>query len=289
MADEPLLRFAVEEKCRHSHVIRIQLQSRSDEQWFLLSSDRHHDNVFCNQKLEMEHLKEAVERKAGILDAGDLHCAMQGKWDKRADRSQMREEYQQGHYLDALVNHAVDFYSPFAGNWVLMIPGNHESKVWERHETNLTERTVEAMKQRGASNLHLGSYAGWVKFIGVRGKNSSSINMHYHHGYGGGGAVTRDMIQTNRKAVYLPDAHICWSGHTHDALKVPIARERYNDNGTVSYDEQVHVKTPGYKNAHVQHAGWETERGMAPKPIGACWLRVFWKGDILDFELREAK
>ncbi len=57
--------------------------------------------------------------------------------------------------------------------------------------------------------------------------------MAYHHGYGGGGPVTKDVIQTNRRAVYLPDANIVISGHTHDRWIVPVTRNRISHIGIV--------------------------------------------------------
>jgi hypothetical protein len=239
----------------------------------------------------LEHLREAKERNAGILDIGDLHCAMQGKWDKRSDRSHLREPYRSaaGSYLDTLVSEASNFYEPFADRWILMTPGNHETAILKKHETDLTARTVERLKDK-APHLHAGAYTGWVRFMCQRSSTVRQFAMHYHHGYGGGGPVTRDVIQTNRKAVYLPDADIVWSGHTHDSWHLPIARERLCDrNGATYYDQQVHVKTAGYKRSHAQHGGWEAEKGFAPKNIGAYWIRFFWKGDGVEFELTEAK
>ena len=53
------------------------------EQWFLLTSDRHHDNPHSDHELQKEHLDEALKRRAGIIDCGDFFCAMQGRWDPR--------------------------------------------------------------------------------------------------------------------------------------------------------------------------------------------------------------
>jgi hypothetical protein len=153
----------------------------------------------------------------------------------------------------------------------------------------LTQRTVERMRQEGASNLHLGAYTGWIRLVCNRGPRALHKVISYHHGYGGGGPVTRDVIQSARKAVYLPDADIVWSGHTHDSWQLPIERLRLSEKDNTYTDRQVHVKTAGYKRSHKQQGGWEIERGMPPKPIGAYWLRMYWNKDFLDFELTEAK
>ena len=69
----------VKELSRNVHRVDIQSRGKGWEQWFLLSSDRHHDNAHADQKLEKRHLDQARERAAGIIDVGDLFCGLQGK------------------------------------------------------------------------------------------------------------------------------------------------------------------------------------------------------------------
>jgi hypothetical protein len=104
------------------------------------------------------------------------------------------------------------------------------------------------------------------------------VRIKYHHGAGGGGPVTRGTIQTNRQAVYLPDAEICVNGHTHDSWILPIARERLSERGKVSRDLIWFVRTPGYKDEYADGSkGYHVERWAPPKPLGACWVRLFYR------------
>ena len=66
----------------------------------LLLSDEHHDNLLCDRELLAKHLSEAREWNAPTLHVGDTFCAMQGKWDKRADQNQLRPELRGNNYLD---------------------------------------------------------------------------------------------------------------------------------------------------------------------------------------------
>ena len=247
------------------------------EQWFLLSTDRHHDNAHTDHGMEKRHLEQAAERGAGVIDAGDLHCAMQGKWDRRQDRCALREEYQGGDYLDALVRESAKFYQPYAKNWIVMGRGNHEQAIYKHHETDLTERTVQAMRTLDPdSPVTAGGYGGWVIFRIQRASTSHIVRLKYYHGAGGGGPVTRGVIQTARMAVYLPDADIVLTGHTHDAWMVPIARERCSARGKLSHDEQLHIRAGTYKDEYGDgHSGWHVETMKPPKPLGAWWLRFF--------------
>ena len=264
-----------------------------NSKWFLLTSDRHHDNAHCSRALEKKHLDEAVERDAHIIDIGDFFCAMQGKWDRRADTTQLRPEYIGGNYLDLLVDEATKFFGPYADRFLQISPGNHETSILKRHETNLTERLVERLNQKsGDHKIHVGGFSGWVRFqlAYQSGKNSRAFNFYYHHGYGGGGPVTRGVIQTNRMATYLPDAHFVYTGHTHDEWLVPIQRARLSQAGKPYQDTQTHIRTPGYKDEFDDgEGGWHIERGGPPKPTGACWLRFYFLNKEFRHEIVAAR
>jgi len=252
---------------------RIEMDA-SETNWsqsFLLRSDAHHDNSHASHRLELLHLTEAEERNAGVLDIGDLHCAMQGKWDRRSDVSQCRPEQQEGRYLDSLVECAAQFYQPFADRWLLMSPGNHETSILKRHETDLTERTAERLRAAG-SRVVTGTYSGFIRFVArdAQGRSANRV-MWYTHGSGGGGPMSHGVLNTRRRQSYLPDADIVWSGHTHDSWSVRLAKSSLV-GGSVRIDDVHHVSTPGYKDEWSPLEGWHIERGAPPKPIGAAWL-----------------
>ncbi len=260
------------------------------ERYYLLSSDRHHDNLHCNQELEREHLEQALDRDAVILDFGDLSCAMQGKWDKRADPAQMRPELH-GDYLDRLVEYNARFYAPYARNWALMAPGNHETAIHRHHQTNLVERIAATANVLGDGSIQTCTYAGWVRFSFTRNSTRrQSIRLAWTHGYGGGGPVTRDVIQTARQAVYLANADIVASGHTHDSWSMPIAREYLNEQtGLPEIKETTFVKCGGYKDEYSGGEGWAREKGHPPKPLGAQWLRFYVNRDRIEYDVVRAK
>jgi hypothetical protein len=243
--------------------------------WFLLRSDAHHDAVGCDRDLEMKHLRQAVVRDALILDIGDLFDCMQGRYDKRADRSALREEYRHGPYLDRLVDVAAERYGDFADRWLLMSPGNHETSVAKHNDTNLTERLYERLRDR-APLLQRATYQGFVRLrVRQNAKRIGSLTIAYHHGYGGSAPVTRGVIQSNRMAITYPDADLVWSGHTHTDWYLSIARLRLNASDAVDRDEQVHIKSPGYKEDLLKGEGWAVEKGFMPQSLGAWWLKVW--------------
>ena len=274
------------------HVLNLKMKFKKDfEQWFLLSSDRHWDNPHSDRKLQKTHLEQARKRNAKILDFGDLFCVMQGKYDRRASKTNVRPEHQTDNYLDAVVNTAVDWFSPYADMFALISEGNHESAIRKHHETDLIERFVTTLNYKNKTNLTKGLYTGWVKFMFSHeaGGRQQSFNLNYTHGYGGGGPVTKGVIQANRKAVYLPDAHFCVSGHIHEQWLMTQSRERITDRGRLYLDEQVHVCLPTYKEEYMMGQDFHRERGRPPKPLGAYWVRFYAENNNIKYEFIRAK
>ena len=252
----------------------IKLTAQTDEVWFLLRSDVHWDNPHCDRKMEKKHLDMAVKRRAGILDFGDLFCAMQGKYDKRSDKSCLRDEHQAGDYLDSLVRTAAAYYEPYAHNFVVIGRGNHESSIRQRHETDLTERLVASLKDRTGAQLRAGGYTGWVVFRFHFHTRIYVVKLWYIHGYAGGGPVTADIIQAQRQVTYIRGADIMCSGHTHDHWSKQYVSIGLNSSHLPEHRKVKYIKCGTYKDEYgTGQGGWHVETGKPPKPIGQHWLR----------------
>jgi len=238
----------------------------------LFMADEHFDNAHCDRGLLREHHEEAKIRGAMIFKVGDTFCAMQGKWDKRADERELRPEHRGGNYLDRLVDTAAEFYSPFAANIGFISPGNHESSITQRHQTNLTERLVALLRREG-SPVTLGDYWSFVRFsIFTNGHSHKTVavDTHLHHGYGGGGEVTRGMIDNSRtRSQYMANIYV--SGHVH--------RRNYDENvmttvtqkGRVRQIVQYFLRCGSYKN---ETNGWHAAQGGAGRPMGGWWVTM---------------
>lgn len=282
------LGYSLEQHAPNVHTLRFDDVRAGWETWIMLSSDRHHDNIHCQRDLELDDLELAKSRKAIILDVGDLFCAMQGKYDPRRNQDDLRPEDKGSNYLDLIVQHATDFYAPYSQQFALITPGNHESAVLNSTGTDLTDRLVHRLNSDHKGMVAKGGYGGWVRFLFTIGKTQvQAFRMKYYHGSGGGGAVTRGVIQTNRQAVYLPDADIVVNGHTHDQYHVPIARERMSAQGAIHRDIVHFIRTGTYKDEYgLGSGGWAVEKGHAPKPLGCSWLHFYEKQNGKQMEMR---
>jgi hypothetical protein len=292
--------WTFKECSRNVHLFEVNLPIVGGEQWFLLQTDAHWDNPMSDREKMKRHLDLALKRSAPVIDAGDFFCAMQGKYDKRSSKKDIRKEHLNGNYLDSLVETASKWLEPYKSILTVRGVGNHESAIQKNHETDLTERLSERLRSAGGI-ARRGGYSGFVKFSftrkspGSKKPYSKTFKLWYFHGSGGGGPVTRGIIQTNRQAVYIADADFIFTGHTHDSWQVPIERIRLNLNNKIETFRQTHIKGAGYKEEFRDgYGGWHVERGGPPKPTGAYWLRFynagyFQKKPIFEYEITEAK
>jgi hypothetical protein len=278
MANVP---FQVRAATRNIHLVDLDFTSKTDEWWFLLSGDRHHDNPHADHELELKHLEEAKARRAGIIDVGDLHCAMEGKFDPRRNKAGIREEHAMApDYLDSLVRHAADFYAPYASNFVVIGRGNHESAILKNCETDITERLCERMSQMSGHKVHPGGYGGWVKFhLETPNNERYTLSLKYFHGAGGAALMSFDTLKVRRNAAVMPDADVIVQGHVHKQWFMPLSRERLvcDKHGCrVVSDIQFHVRTGTYKDEFGDgHSGWHIEQGRGPEVQGAVWMRLY--------------
>jgi predicted phosphodiesterase len=256
------------------------------EWWLLLTSDNHHDNEYCDVELEKYHLDLAKERGAGIFNCGDIFCAMQGKGDPRSDRAQLRLKDSRNDYFDALVEEAVEFYSPYADHFLMIATGNHEDSVADRHGTDLTKRLVAGLRQHTATEIQPGGMQGWLHLrFAFQSTHSRSYRFRYTHGYGGGGPVTKDLIQANRQLAIIEGADFLLSGHTHDSWYVPQQREYVDVNGNVREREIGLIKIGGYKNEWKSGKGYAVKKGRPPRPLGGWWVRFYYHNRDIRYQV----
>jgi hypothetical protein len=252
------------------------------EQWAFLASDNHFDSVYCNRDVMRAHFDEAKRRNARIFIFGDWYDAMGGRYDPRRSMPELRPEYaRRDDYYDFLVKDSAKWLESYANNLEVMADGNHELSVLKAANTNLMDRLVAMLNDRNGTHIAHGGYGGWVRFMfNLSDGNSTgprtSIKLKYFHGSGGEAPVTRGAIQTNRQAVYLPDASIVVNGHSHHSYYIPISRERLSNKGQQYFDIQHHIRLPGYKQSYGDGTtGWDVTRGGVPKPIGGAWVRLY--------------
>ena len=268
--------WTVEKNAPLVSTIRINGERRQSwEQYVLLTADRHFDNPMSDRKMQRLHMQQAIERDAPIIDFGDCFCAMQGRNDKRGSKSKVRKENRQDDYFGSLIRSGVKFFSPYKSQMAVWNKGNHESSILKHNEVDLTRFLIEELNRSGSPCV-IGGYRGWIKFNITDKSHRKSFSLYYTHGSGGSAPVTKGVIGTNRRASYV-DADIICSGHIHEAWSLELRKIGLSHCGEEVIRDQLHLCIPTYKEEFAQQEdGWHHEKGSAPKPLGAWWLRFYW-------------
>lgn len=247
----------------------------------LLISDLHWDNPHCDRDLLSKHLNEAVKGGHDVLINGDMFCLMQGKYDGRRSKSEIRPEHNNSRYLDAVIETAVEWFKPYAHNIKLVGYGNHETSILRHCETDVIERFVTLLNSTTGSNIQVGGYGGWVIYQHWRGSVvSNAYKIKYFHGAGGGGPVTKGAINFNRMATMIEGADAIWMGHVHESTEITYTLEGLNNRNNVELRDVLMIRTPAYKEEYNEgKGGWHVERGAPPKPCGGRWLEIYFERD----------
>ena len=243
----------------------------------MLSADWHWDNPKCRLDILKRDLDLAKKHNAMVISAGDLFCAMQGKYDHRSSKDSIRPEHQRGSYLDRLVETAADFLAPYKDVMGLISDGNHETAIYKNHETCLTSRLVERLRSMG-SQCRRGSYNGWLVFAARDTKNrpnAEAWKMYYHHGSGGDSPVTQGTISMSRTAMWV-DADCILSGHIHTKNVSFMAREKCTGRGIRRVYETALVRVSTYKDEYSKLDGFHIEKGRGPRPTSnpSVWMKL---------------
>lgn len=267
---QPKTKWTVESKDRGVTFVHFQ----GSQLWCYLSSDWHWDSIKCDRERLMADLMIAKRLGCPVLGLGDIFDAMGGKYDPRSSKDELRPELLTGNYFDAAVSQCAEWLRPVLSSLALLTPGNHETAIRKRQETCLTTRLVERLRVDGSPVCQSG-YAGWVVFKGAQStKNVALHRLWYHHGYGGGGPVTRGVIDYAR---YLADvdADSIVSGHVHQRTLIEATRQRVTSTGIPRTRPIFLVRSSSYKDECMTD-GWHVERGMSSRPLGGWWMRLRW-------------
>lgn len=269
------------------HIAKLPRGNGNWQRHILWTADWHWDNPKCDRDKLARTLDYARKLRAGVIVIGDLFCAMQGRYDKRANKNDLRPEHQVGDYFDALVGTAADWLEPWLENLVLFGIGNHETSVYQRCETDLISRLTQTLRFRG-STVKSGGYTGWVRFQGTYSdSNRSQLTCFYNHGTGGGGPVSKGLIEFARmREQFVADAYVL--GHIHRSVSDTAIVQWLNKFHKVE-NRKVHcVRCGTFKDDYgTGFAGFPVEKGHGPRPMSAQLQTLTFRGERLFQEWRE--
>jgi hypothetical protein len=200
---------------------------------------------------------------------------MQGRGDRRSNKSDILPEHNNAKYLDSVIETAVEWWSPYAHLLTVIGYGNHETSIIKYHETDVLQRFVDLLNYKNKTSVYTGGYGGWIAFK-YKPYESTTLTktMKYFHGSGGGGIVTKGAINLTRALEMYENMDIFVMGHIHENSSRNDVRDsiHYNQGKRVYELEQrqIHLAITGsYKEEYGDgFGGWHIERGAPVKPTG---------------------
>jgi len=140
---------------------------------------------------------------------------------------------------------------------------------------------LEEAKRRGAGVLVNGDFFCLMQGKGDPRRSKDDIRScnfitHYYHGSGGGGPVTKGVIQDQRILASIEGYDCTWQGHVHELYYHQNIIHRYDRSTKTLIQKAIHqVRTATYKEEWAGgYMGFHVERGRGPKPLGGYWMTL---------------
>ena len=245
-------------------------------------SDIHWDNPKCDWNLLKRDLDYCLKNEIPIMFNGDTFCLMQGAYDPRKMKGDIRPEHNNARYFDSIIETAVDFFLPYANLLTVVGYGNHETSIIKRQETDVIQRFVTLLNYKAGSNVMTGGYGGWLivnQLLKAKSNITQATKIKYFHGSGGGGLVTKGALNLTRAMEMYEGYDVFTMGHIHENSARNDVRDSINFHPTKGYyfnHKQIHSMITGtYKEEYIDGLyGWHVERGAPMKPVGGRLLTI---------------
>ena len=268
------------------NIHEIQLEGKNAKVAML--SDIHWDNPKCDWNLLKKDLDYCVSKNIPIMINGDFFCLMQGKGDRRGNKSDIRPEHNNAKYLDSVVETAVEWWSPYAHLLTVIGYGNHCTSIIKWQETDVLQRFVDLLNYKCNSNVYTGGYGGWLAInCAIHGTAKSTTKVKYFHGSGGGGVVTKGALNLTRALEMYEGFDVFSMGHIHENSCRNDVRDTIESTPKTGYRnvlKDIHLMITGtYKEEYEDGSkGWHVERGAPPKPTGGRILTLNHRRLVID-------
>lgn len=257
---------------------------RVDGSYFRMGmfSDIHWDNPKCDWNLLKHDLDFCLKNEIPIMFNGDTFCLMQGAYDPRKMKGDIRPEHNNARYFDSIIETAVDFFLPYANLLTVVGYGNHETSIIKRQETDVIQRFVTLLNYKAGSNVMTGGYGGWLivnQLVKAKSNITQATKIKYFHGSGGGGLVTKGALNLTRAMEMYEGYDVFTMGHIHENSARNDVRDSINFHPSKGYyfnHKQIHSMITGtYKEEYIDGLyGWHVERGAPMKPVGGRLLTI---------------
>jgi len=260
--------------------IRQKFKKSRDKFFVFVTSDNHFDSKKCDRKRLKRNFDEAKEKNALIVINGDWFDVMGCNKDPRSKPQDIRPEYfTEAGYLDAVVDDAVKFLTPYADNIAMISYGNHETSIIKHHDHDVIKALVSKLNLITKEPILTGAYQGAIKWIFEetrekgKGKGSTlSSIMYYHHGFGGNAPRSKGIMHADILVAQNPFADIIIKGHDHQKWHLPYTVRTMDRNFVKWKEKEIHILALGSYKQKANDFGWEVEKNFNEPTLGGWFI-----------------
>lgn len=223
-----------------------------------LMSDLHIGSLHTDYKLIQRELDRAVAHNAVIAINGDILDAILPGDRKRYRASDLHPRmYEAGDdMVGEAINWAAEILAPYANRIIMLGDGNHDDCVSRYHHIEPVKHLCVLLKNMTGWNVNYGGYHGFLHFkLQTTCSHRAHYVMHYHHGAGGGGPVTKGVGAFHRANAWIEGADALWRGHTHTITagrdgKVVYNKDAHHPLNRLDIKDVLSVRTGAYMDTY---------------------------------------
>lgn len=244
-----------------------------------LLSDLHIGSLHTDYRMIQRELDRAVANNAVIAINGDILDAI-----LPGDRKRYRASDLHPRMFDAgddmvgeAINWAAEILAPYANRIIMLGDGNHDDAVSRYHHIEPVKHLCVLLQNMTGHAINYGGYHGFLHFrLKTTCGHRAHYVMHYHHGAGGGGAVTKGIGAFHRANAWIEGADALWRGHTHTITagrdgKVVFNRDAHNPLNRVETKDVLSIRTGAYMDTYKATTPDELAKRGRKDSYAALW------------------
>lgn len=241
-------------------------------------NDAHFDSKHTDRK----YIKRVFDSNpdAMIVISADFFDAMGQRSDKRYTHGELLPQHLRADYLNALVEDAFEFLSPYVDRIVCFNQGNHETVQTKFYGSNPTQSIATLLNHTFKKNIQVMDSAGWVVFKSSYNKsNTRTFVIYWGHRPISGGQRSKGMLSVDIAKGRQDNVDLYISEHIHDNFIHRFMKESLTSDYRRKYVPGYYAQLPSTKEEHLgRKLGYHTDKNYSANPAGVLMISVSHRG-----------
>lgn len=263
----------MEVKITDDSVLLVELYNNYNYEVLWLN-DAHIDSKLTDRK----YIKKVFDSnpEAYIVISADFFDAMGQKSDKRYQHGNLLDQHIRADYLNALVEDAFEYLSPYANRIICFNQGNHETLQTKFYGSNPTQSLATLLNHTHNVNIPVMDSAGWIIFrSSVKNQHTRRFIIYWGHKPISGGQRSKGMLSVDIAKGRQDNVDLYISEHVHDNFIHRFNKECIDSNYKRKYTSGYYAQLPSSKEEYLgKKIGYHTDKNFSANPAGMLKVHV---------------